>query len=39
LATIEHEWKDKILTIYPDIRMPFNTGFEVEISVSDKQSY
>lgn len=39
LATIEHEWEGKILTIYPDIRMPFNTGFEVKISVSDKQSY
>lgn len=39
LATVEHEWKNKVLTIYPDIWMPFNTGFEVEISVSDKQAY
>ena len=39
LATIEHEWKGKKLTIYPDIWMPFNTGFEVKINVSDKQSY
>ena len=39
LATMEHELKDNILTIYPDIWMPFNTGFDVEISVSDKQSY
>lgn len=39
LANIEHVRNDKILTVYPDIWMPFNTGFEVEISVSDKQSY
>lgn len=39
LAGIEHGWDDKILTIYPSIWMPFNTGFEVEVSVSDKQSY
>lgn len=39
LAGIEHIWNDKILTIYPSIWMPFNTGFEVEVSVSDKQSY
>ena len=39
LATIEHEWNGKKLTIYPDIWMPFNTGFEVKISVSDKQAY
>ena len=39
LATIEHDWKDNVLTVYPDIWMPFNTGFDVEISVSDKQSY
>lgn len=39
LNSVEHVWKGKILTIYPDIWMPFNTGFEVQISVSDKQSY
>ena len=39
LADIEYVRNDKILTVYPDIWMPFNTGFEVQISVSDKQSY
>lgn len=39
LTNIEHIRNDKILTVYPDIWMPFNTGVEVEISVSDKQSY
>ena len=39
LDSIEHVRNGKILTIYPNFWMPFNTGFEVEISVSDKQSY
>ena len=39
MQMLEHEWNDKILTIYPDFWMPFNTWFEVEITVSDKQSY
>ena len=39
LQNIEHDRNDKILTVYPDFWMPFNTGFEVKISVSDKQSY
>ncbi len=39
LAGIEHVRNDKVLTVYPDIWMPFNTWFKVEISVSDKQSY
>lgn len=39
LDSIEHERDDKKLTIYPNFWMPFNTGFEVQISVSDKQSY
>ena len=39
LDSVEHEWNDKVLTLYPDVWMPFNTGFEIEISVSDKQSY
>ena len=39
LAGIEHVWNDKNLTVYPDIWMPFNTRFEVEISVSDRQAY
>ena len=39
LVDIEHIRKNNVLTIYPDIWMPFNTGFEVQISVSDKQSY
>lgn len=36
---IEHEWRDTTLTIYPDVWMPFNTWFSVEIRVSDKQAY
>ena len=36
---LEHEWDGRILTIYPDIWMPFDTWFSVQISVSDKQSY
>ncbi len=39
IQMLEHEWNEKILTIYPDFWMPFNTWFEVEITVSDKQSY
>ncbi len=39
LQGIEHIRNGKILTIYPDFWMPFNTGFALEISVSDKQSY
>ena len=39
LDSIEHIRDDKVLTVYPNFRMPFNTGFEVEITVSDKQSY
>jgi len=39
LPDIEYNRKDKILTFYPDIWMPFNTGFEVQINVADKQSY
>ena len=39
LDSIEHVRDDKMLTVYPNFWMPFNTGFEVEISVSDKQSY
>ena len=36
---LEHEWRGKLLTIYPDVWMPFNTWFSVQIAVSDKQSY
>lgn len=39
LQEIEHDWNGNVLSIYPDFWMPFNTDFEVEISVSDKQSY
>ena len=39
INNIEHEWNDRILTIYPDVWMPFNTWFSVEIRVSDKQAY
>lgn len=39
INSVDHEWNGKKLTIYPDIWMPFNTWFSVEISVSDKQSY
>ena len=39
LPDIEYNRKDKILTFYPDIWMPFNTGFEVQINLADKQSY
>ena len=39
LSDIEYVRKNNVLTIYPDIWMPFNTGFDVQISVSDKQSY
>lgn len=36
---LEHEWRGNLLTIYPDVWMPFNTWFSVQIAVSDKQSY
>lgn len=39
INSMEHEWEMNILTIYPDFWMPFNTGFEVKLSVSDKQVY
>ena len=39
LADIEHVRNGNDLTVYPDIWMPFNTWFEVRISVSDKQAY
>lgn len=39
INSLEHEWEMNILTIYPDFWMPFNTGFEVKLSVSDKQVY
>lgn len=39
INALEHEWRNNRLTIYPDVWMPFNTWFSVEISVSDKQSY
>ena len=39
LSNVEHTRNDKILTVYPDTWMPFNTGFEVQISVSDRQAY
>lgn len=39
LTNIEHERSWNVLTIYPDLWMPFNTWFEVKISASDKQVY
>lgn len=39
VADMEYEWDTSVLTIYPDFWMPLNTGFEVKISVSDKQVY
>lgn len=39
INSMEHEWEMNILTIYPDFWMPFNTGFELKLTVSDKQVY
>jgi hypothetical protein len=39
INSLEHEWDMDVLTIYPDFWMPFNTWFEVKLSVSDKQVY
>ena len=39
INTMEHEWDMNVLTIYPNFWMPFNTWFEVKLSVSDKQVY
>lgn len=39
LWEIEHEWKDSVLTVYPDFWLPFNSEFIVKFFVSDNQVY